>query len=114
MAGDKSNLMVIIGDDFAWENAFYDFQQLDALINYMNTHEKYKNDYFIKYSTPGEYIAALYENKHKFKVTKTMHGDKDFFPYDDGNQTKPEMWTGYFTTRPMLKKGIRNLVSQYY
>jgi hypothetical protein len=25
MAGDKSNLMVIIGDDFAWENAFYDF-----------------------------------------------------------------------------------------
>lgn len=60
MATDKSNFMVIIGDDFAWENAFYDFQQLDTLIKYINTNEKYKNRFFIKYSTPGEYIAALH------------------------------------------------------
>ena len=25
MAADRENIMVIIGDDFAWENAFYDF-----------------------------------------------------------------------------------------
>ena len=35
----------------------------------------------------------------------------DFFPYTDKGQLT---WTGYFSTRPNLKRMVREISSQYY
>jgi len=66
---------------------------MDILFNYINTHPEYNMT--IIYSTPEDYIEALYKEGVTYP-TKT----DDFFPYAD----RPNAyWTGYFTSRPELK-----------
>jgi hypothetical protein len=49
-------------------------------------------------STPSEYIKALKEEDVKWPVK--VGGD--FFPY--GSDEKNNFWSGYFSSRPALKK----------
>lgn len=51
----------------------------------------------IKYTTLGEYFAAVKQSNTQFP---SVQPDVDFFPYDDGPLS---WWTGYFTSRPALK-----------
>ena len=36
----------------------------------MNSNSEYKNKYFLRYSTPSEYIDAIYPNRSLFSVYK--------------------------------------------
>lgn len=89
------------GNDFQYMNAFYNYKQLDRVIDYVNEH--YGDKYFFKYSTPSEYIDAI----AKLNVTWPTKYD-DLFPYSDAPK---KFWTGYFTSRANLKGYVRRASS---
>ena len=90
-----NNIMLTFGSDFQYENALENFKNLDKLIRYVN--EDGRVHAF--YSTPSRYIDAV----HKANKTWTLKTD-DFFPYADQPYA---YWTGYFTSRPALKRYTR-------
>ena len=70
------------------------------------------------YSTPGMYVDAKKSEKITWPMKAGGRGDgvvtartarcpqeDDFFPYADGPH---QFWTGYFTSRPALKRYIRD------
>ena len=96
----------IIGEDFAWDNAFYDFFNLDAIVEYMNNDETYKKMYRFRYSTPTEFVDSIYNEKERLDVQKTEKGDEDMLPYADidSRTSKVSYWTGFYSSRPNFKK----------
>ena len=67
----------------------------------------------MKYSSLAEYVRAVKrENLETYLLSNemgltTLQGG-DFFPYIDEYSYS---WTGYFTTRPNLKRYLRHLTS---
>jgi len=59
-------------------------------------------------STPSEYISAL----KKENVEWPVKDGGDFFPY--GSDEKKNFWAGYFTSRPALKKQIKDASANYH
>ncbi|CAF4727915.1 unnamed protein product, partial [Rotaria sp. Silwood2] len=73
-----------------------DFKNLDKLIHYVNLQQENGSDINVFYSTPSCYLYALKKAEKKWS-TKT----DDFFPYAS---TPSVYWTGYYTSRPALKR----------
>jgi len=68
----------------------------------------------ISYSTPTQYIQALSEvNNDDWNKTGQAWSVRhdDMFPYDQNPQ---RYWNGYYTSRPQLKKHIRDLSTTYH
>ena len=76
------------------------FNSMDKVINYINSNKEYKN-IEVKYATASEYFKALSSKNFKFPMKQ-----KDFFPYWAG---PVNFWTGYFTSRPVFKRSLRQL-----
>lgn len=87
-----NDVMFLMGSDFFYDNAERWFLNLDKLIHYVNKDGRVN----AFYSTPEMYAKAKTTSGLKFSV-KT----DDFFPYADN---KDSYWTGYFTSRPSLKR----------
>jgi hypothetical protein len=62
--------LLVNGNDFSHENAFSSYYYYDKMIKFMNTQAKYSKKYFLRYSTPSEYIDAIYPCKSLFSVYK--------------------------------------------
>ena len=84
-----NHLFIPMGDDFAYGNAYLNYESMDNLIDYWNAHKI--NNITLRYSTPGEYLDALIAQN----ITWPTKYD-DMFPYADHPQ---DYWTGYFTSR---------------
>jgi hypothetical protein len=93
----SNHVLITMGDDFNYQAAGVNFKNMDKLINYINSNNYLNMTLF--YSTPNDYIDAVHTEGLTFPV-KT----DDFFPYADGPHA---YWTGYFTSRPALKKFVR-------
>jgi len=90
--------MHTLGDDFEWQNAHKTFTKTDKVLKYIRESNEFPNIELF-YSTPEEYVKSIYEENINWPVNKY-----DYFPYAD----KPHSyWTGYFTSRPHLKKDIK-------
>lgn len=87
-----NDVMFLMGTDFMYDNAERWFANLDKLIHYVNLDGRVN----ALYSTPSDYAKAKLSSGIQYS-TKT----DDFFPYADGAQS---YWTGYFTSRPALKR----------
>jgi hypothetical protein len=92
--GDE--LFVMMGCDFTYANAHYNFKSVDRFIKYFNDHSP---NITVFYSTPGQYLDAIKKQNLSYPV-KTA----DMFPYADNEY---DYWTGYFTSRPNSKLQIR-------
>jgi len=90
-----TNLMVNFGFDFYYEFAREYFEQIDALIAAVTKDGRIN----VQYSTPSIYVEAKNKEAQQWQV-KT----DDFFPYSDGQHM---YWTGYFVSRPALKRYVR-------
>ena len=108
--------MMTMGQDFTYQNANEWFKNLDKLIKYVNAQVSLSycflilqltlikqylqqangSDVNIFYSTPSCYLYAL----NKANRTWTSKTD-DFFPYA---HVPHQYFTGYFTSRPALKR----------
>jgi alpha-mannosidase len=89
------DIMFTLGNDFEYRAANEWFKNLDKLIRLVNADGRVK----IFYSTPTQYLQA----KLQSNVSWPLKTD-DLFPYSDGPHS---YWTGYFTSRPNLKRYIR-------
>ena len=69
------HVLLPFGDDFNYMNAQLYFFNLDKLIKYVNEHYK---DVNLFYSTPYEYVDALYKLDIKWPTKYD-----DLFPYSD-------------------------------
>jgi len=90
------NILMTMGSDFQYEAAGDWYSNLDKLIHYLNKDGRVN----AFYSNPEMYVAA----KAKEDVAWPLKTD-DFFPYADGPH---QFWTGYFTSRPDLKRFVRD------
>lgn len=104
-------IMVTMGSDFTYENALYDFRNLDLLMqtiqnsNFSSTLLSPYNAIDIFYSTPEFYTQSKYnESSSSSNVVPNNNWsvkEDDFFPYSDCRHC---FWTGYFTSRPNFKR----------
>jgi hypothetical protein len=95
-----------MGDDFTHMNAEEWFINSDRLIDYYNANIGRENNVELIYSTPSIYIDAIKDQKVEWPTKYS-----DMFPYKD---SKKMYWTGYYTSRPQLKKAIRKLSDIYH
>lgn len=95
------HIMWTMGDDFQYQYAESWFKQMDKLIHYVNKDGRVN----ALYSTPSLYTDA----KNAANESWPLKAD-DYFPYAD---EKNAYWTGFFTSRPALKKYVR-MLSGYY
>ena len=106
------SIMVTMGSDFTYENALYDFSNLDLLMktiqnsNFSSSLLSPYSGIDIFYSTPELYTQSKHNessSSSNFMVGNDYWSvkDDDFFPYSD---CKHCFWTGYFTSRPNFKR----------
>ncbi|CAN1839064.1 Probable alpha-mannosidase At5g13980 [Linum perenne] len=105
-----NHIMFTMGTDFQYQYATTWFRPMDKLIHYLNL-VIFAQDVGLDgrvnafYSTPSIYTDA----KHSANETWPLKAE-DFFPYADRANA---FWTGYFTSRPALKRYVR-VMSGYY
>ncbi|KAK0140408.1 Lysosomal alpha-mannosidase [Merluccius polli] len=90
------HLIMTMGSDFQYENANLWYKNLDKLIRYVNAQQANGSRLNVLYSTPSCYLQEL----HRANLTWALKTD-DFFPYADNAHN---FWTGYFSSRPALKR----------
>ncbi|CAG9324132.1 aman-3 [Blepharisma stoltei] len=99
-----SKIMFLYGDDFWFSNlkqSRIGFEKIEALVDYVNSSERFQN-FKIKIATASEYFEAVRKENVRFSVYRG-----DFFPYRVfRGEPRSIYWTGYYTTRPLLKKLI--------
>ncbi|XP_049645255.1 lysosomal alpha-mannosidase [Suncus etruscus] len=91
-----NHTVMTMGSDFQYENANLWFKNLDKLIRLVNAKQANGSHVNALYSTPACYLQEL----NKANLSWSVKTD-DFFPYADGAH---QFWTGYFTSRPALKR----------
>ncbi|GAB2278383.1 hypothetical protein Dimus_013067 [Dionaea muscipula] len=96
-----NHIMWTMGTDFKYQYAHTWFRAMDKLIHYVNMDGRVN----ALYSTPSIYTDAKYATNESWPL-KT----EDYFPYADRLNA---YWTGYFTSRPALKRYVRTM-SGYY
>mmetsp|Transcript_7270 Transcript_7270/g.17535 ORF Transcript_7270/g.17535 Transcript_7270/m.17535 type:complete len:806 (+) Transcript_7270:977-3394(+) len=95
-----NHIMLTMGSDFQYEAAAEWYTNLDKLINYVNQDGRVN----AFYSNPELYMQA----KNTEDIDWSVKED-DFFPYSDCEHC---YWTGYFTSRPALKR-MERVMSGY-
>ncbi|TDG47303.1 hypothetical protein AWZ03_006296 [Drosophila navojoa] len=94
------NLLITMGEDFHYQNADMWYKNLDKLIKYANERQANGSNINLLYSTPSCYLKSL----HDAGISWPTKSD-DFFPYASDPHS---YWTGYFTSRPTLKRFERD------
>jgi lysosomal alpha-mannosidase len=111
MAGEtqsRRNAIIPFGDDFSFQNAFYNFRAIETVMAYCN--EKYGKEFNIEfiYSTPGTFVDAL---RAEDVAWPTYSGD--FLPYFDKDNYN-RFWSGFYSTRPGFKLQTRQASTVYH
>ncbi|EGG16955.1 hypothetical protein DFA_07936 [Cavenderia fasciculata] len=96
-------ILVTFGDDFAYQSD-QDFTKGDYLIDQLNEHF---DDMVVTRSTLTEYYNFL-QFAMKTKQSTVPLFKKDFFPYITESSNP---WTGFYTSRPIAKRQIREISS---
>ncbi|GJQ83733.1 hypothetical protein Trydic_g20609 [Trypoxylus dichotomus] len=94
-----NHVIITMGEDFNYQAAHTWFTNLDKLILYANKRQKRGSKYNLIYSTPSCYLKAV-QDAGKGKISWSNKSD-DFFPYASDSHA---YWTGYFSSRPTLKR----------
>lgn len=87
------------GHDFQFVDAHRMFDEMDKLLNYINSHSEF--NVHVKYATPSEYFDALHKEERSYSLVQ-----KDFLPY---GPSAMNWWTGFYTSRPALKGHCREM-----
>jgi lysosomal alpha-mannosidase len=95
-----NDLLILLGDDFAWPIADIYFDYVDGLVDALNSHPS--GLFNASYATPESYVLAKLAAVPSFPATVG-----DFFPYAD-DAGGHNLWTGYFTSRPAFKGLVRD------
>ncbi|KAF7271106.1 hypothetical protein GWI33_015990 [Rhynchophorus ferrugineus] len=94
-----NNIIITMGEDFNYQDAEAWFINLDKLIYYTNLRQENGSKYNLIYSTPSCYVKAVHDETANKSVWLVKQDD--YFPYASDPHA---YWTGYFTSRPALKR----------
>ncbi|CAI2734863.1 unnamed protein product [Schistosoma spindalis] len=97
-----NHIMILMGCDFTYENAHFNYNNMDKLIKYVNAEQVHGSKINVFYSTPACYTKAVNKEFNQIGIIDRRGGD--FFPYASSSYT---YWTGYYTSRPALKYYVR-------
>ena len=103
-------VLVPLGDDFRYNNAAEFDQQYDNYMKLMEYINQRQDKYFasVTFGNLTDYFSAVRERMSQFStLTGDFHVYSDVF--SDGN---PAYWSGYYSTRPFLKKLSRQLAAK--
>lgn len=109
----KHNLLMIpYGDDFMHTHAFRSFDDMDDLMNVINTNPQRYN-MTVRYAGLKDYVHAVHALDLEWPVLDGAHplanGNRDFHPYTtDTYNGNADVWSGYYSSRPKLKGYIRS------
>ncbi|KAL1520124.1 hypothetical protein AB1Y20_023596 [Prymnesium parvum] len=92
----SEHVMLLVGDDFRWRAAGRVYEAWEQLIREVHT---LNASIQVLFSTPSAYFSAL-----RRTAVRLPHFTGDLLPYADGEHT---YWTGFFGTRPSLKRLVR-------
>ncbi|KAB0792238.1 hypothetical protein PPYR_14197 [Photinus pyralis] len=99
----SNNIMITMGHDFAYQNANYNFDNLDTLIkayeDWVQVDSKNRRIRLI-YSTPTCYLKAVNDYANSHGLAYKIKTD-DFVPLWNDAHT---YWSGYYTSRPTQKR----------
>ncbi|XP_066147908.1 lysosomal alpha-mannosidase-like [Euwallacea fornicatus] len=95
------NILITMGEDFHYQDAEVWFKNLDKLIYYVNQRQENGSKYNLVYSTPSCYVKAVHDEAEAKNKNKWPLKQDDFFPYASDPHA---FWTGYFTSRPTVKR----------
>ena len=87
--GNTNQVLMTFGDDFKYKNAEHYFTNLDKL---MDAVKEYHPEVNMFYSNPMCYLWAVHQTNKTFPIR-----ERDYFP----------LWSGFFTSRPSLKRQER-------
>ncbi|XP_076263633.1 lysosomal alpha-mannosidase-like [Rhynchophorus ferrugineus] len=93
-----NNILITMGDDFNYQDAEAWFINLDKLIYYVNQRQETGSKFNLIYSTPSCYVKAVNEETQN---QNWLLKEDDFFPYASDEHS---YWTGYFISRPAVKR----------
>jgi len=106
-----NHILITMGEDFQYENAFVNFKNVDLLIKTLNdlpleyvrsNIDTKLNGIRVFYSNPETYTRAKYDEWKQINVTRSLQlKHDDFFPYSDCDHC---YWSGFYTSRPLLKR----------
>ncbi|EGC33541.1 hypothetical protein DICPUDRAFT_48877 [Dictyostelium purpureum] len=102
---NTKTLIIPLGDDFKYSNANKEFLLSKEWIQYIQDRKDEYDIEYINYSTLSDYFDSLKSDLINNNI-KLGQVEQDFLPYNTG---KEEYWSGYYTTRPTLKKQIRDV-----
>lgn len=94
-----NNIIITMGEDFNYQDAEAWFINLDKLILYANARQVNGSKFNLLYSTPSCYVKAIHDETANNK--SWLLKNDDFFPYASDPHA---YWTGYFTSRPAIKR----------
>ena len=98
--------MILLGDDFTYadyEESFEYFLFIDQLM------DRISGSFDVAIGTPSDYFDAVFGQNSPFAVY-----ENDWIPLID-EQSHKEMrnsWTGFYSTKPFLKKSVYDLSNQ--
>lgn len=98
----SKHVLVLHQCDFAYQNPKAQFDNMELIIGYLNKNRATYN-MTLHWSTLGEYFESLHDVPSSSWPTKT--DQSDYFPYAD---IPSAWWTGYYTSRPLLKGLVRD------
>ena len=96
------SVLVPFGQDFRFQNASLQFDNMDAIVSFVNRNkkryiEKYGRDVSIRYSTLADYFDGLYDEN----LTFPRREEGSLLPLvNDGHRA----WTGFYSGYPNLKR----------
>lgn len=99
-ATQTSHQLWMLGNDFTFQSASRWYANYDKLIHYVNAANL---GIRMQYSTPSQYVQAKLAAASKLSVEFPQRTG-DLMPLRDGPN---EVWSGYFTSRPALKRQFR-------
>ena len=91
----SSNIMLTFGNDFNYQDATANFENMDKVISAVNERQRSGGKVNLLYSTPSCYVYNLNLERKSYSSKRD-----DFFPYASDPHA---FWTGYFTSRPAFK-----------
>eukprot|EP01133_Synstelium_polycarpum_P015023 gene15023-17769_t len=101
------NFMLTVGGDFNYEDDA-GFKRLDQTMEYIKNNPRFPFD--VKYSTLAEYFDETREWLARNQIPLKYY-DHDFLPYSEVGYRSMTQWTGYYTSRPLLKGQSRQTES---
>jgi len=92
-------VLIPFGADFLFQDAHIEFDNMDKVLEEINAqYDTFKVS--VRYATVQEWVTAMMEADLQFPTYEAA----DFFPY---NKATGNIWGGFYTTRPLLKRKIR-------